>query len=41
MRWDLFFPIIKKECPNATLVFEGVKPEDIDSSFETVIKYYK
>lgn len=40
MRWDLFFPIIKKECPNATLVFEGVKPEDIDSSFETVIKYY-
>ncbi len=41
MRWDLYFPIIKKECPNATLVFEGVKPEDIDSSFEVVNKYYR
>lgn len=41
MRWDLYFPIIKKVAPEAALVFEGVKPEDIDSSFEVVNKYYR
>lgn len=41
MRWDLFFPIIKKECPNAYLTFEGIKPEDIDSSIAVVEKYYR
>lgn len=41
MRWDLFFPIIKKECPEAYLTFEGIKPEDIDSSIDCVYKYYR
>lgn len=41
MRWDLYFPIIKETAPEAALVFEGVKPEDINSSFDCVMKYYK
>ena len=41
MRWDIFFPIIKEKCPNAYLTFEGIKPEDIDSSIDCVYKYYR
>jgi L-ribulose-5-phosphate 3-epimerase len=31
--YPLMIEAIKKECPNATLIFEGVKGDDIDSSY--------
>lgn len=39
MNLEYFLPLMKKNCPNATLVFEGVKPSDIDSSMEFIKKY--
>lgn len=35
---EYFLPRMRKYCPKATLVFEGVKPEDIDSSLNFVHK---
>ncbi len=37
MGWDKMLPLIYKSCPNAFLVFEGVKKEDMVSSY----KYFK
>ncbi|MGM9971702.1 MAG: sugar phosphate isomerase/epimerase family protein [Anaeroplasmataceae bacterium] len=39
MDLEYFIPRMRKYCPKATLVFEGVKPVDIDSSLEIVHKY--
>ncbi len=38
MNLKSFIPKMQKYCPNATLVFEGIKPEDIDTSLELVHK---
>lgn len=37
MKWDEMLPLIYKSCPNAYLIFEGVKKEDMESSY----KYFK
>lgn len=36
MPWKEMFPLIKKTCPNATLVFEGSKEEDFEFSLKFV-----
>lgn len=36
MPWKEMFPLIKKTCPNATLVFEGSKEEDFKYSLDFV-----
>lgn len=36
MPWSKMFPLIKKTCPNATLVFEGSKEEDFIDSLNFV-----
>ncbi len=33
MRWDIMLPLIYKVCPDAYLVFEGVKKEDMEFSY--------
>ncbi len=33
MRWDIMLPLICKVCPNAYLIFEGSKKEDMLESF--------
>ena len=34
MGWDKMLPLIYETCPNAYLVFEGVKKEDMESSYQ-------
>lgn len=36
MNYDYIMPLIKKNCPNAYLIFEGSKPEDMDFSYKFV-----
>ena len=36
MNFDYMLPIIKEKCPNAYLVFEGSKPEDMKFSFNFI-----
>ena len=36
MNYDYMMPIIKEKCPNACLVFEGSKPEDMKFSFDFI-----
>ena len=36
MNFDYMLPIIKEKCPNAYLVFEGSKPEDMQFSFDFI-----
>lgn len=38
MNYEYILPKIKKYCPNAYLIFEGVKPEDMESSMTFVQK---
>lgn len=38
MDFNYMIPKIKENCPNAYLVFEGTKLEDMDSSFEYISK---
>ena len=38
MNFDYMLPIIKKKCPNAYLVFEGSKPEDMQFSYDFITK---
>lgn len=33
MRWDIMLPLMYKVCPNAYLIFEGSKKEDMQESF--------
>ncbi len=39
MNLEYILPRIKQYCPNANLIFEGVKPEDIETSLALVKKY--
>lgn len=41
MDFDYMLPIIKKKCPNAYLVFEGVKKEDMVSSYNYILNKLK
>lgn len=34
MNWEKMLPLIYEVCPNASLVFEGVKKEDMQSSYD-------
>ena len=36
MNFDYILPIIKEKCPNAYLIFEGSKPEDMEYSFKFI-----
>lgn len=36
MNFDYMLPIIKQKCPNAYLVFEGSKPEDMEFSYNFI-----
>lgn len=36
MDYDYIMPLIKKNCPNAYLIFEGSKPEDMEFSYKFV-----
>ncbi len=36
MNFDYMLPIIKAKCPNAYLVFEGSKPEDMQFSYDFI-----
>lgn len=36
MDFDYILPIIKTNCPNAYLIFEGVKEQDMQSSFDFI-----
>lgn len=36
MNYDYMLPIIKEKCPNAVLVFEGSKPEDMQFSYNFI-----
>lgn len=36
MNYDYIMPIIKEKCPNAFLIFEGSKPEDMEYSYNFV-----
>ena len=36
MNFDYMLPLIKKNCPNAYLVFEGSKPEDMEFSYNFI-----
>lgn len=36
MNYDYIMPLIKKNCPNAYLIFEGSKPEDMEFSYKFV-----
>jgi hypothetical protein len=36
MNFDYMLPIIKKVTPNAALVFEGSKPEDMQFSYDFI-----
>ena len=36
MNYDYMIPIIKEKCPNAVLVFEGSKPEDMEFSYNFI-----
>lgn len=39
MDFDYIMPKIIKQCPNAYLIFEGVKPEDMESSLKKIKSY--
>ncbi|MGM9969536.1 MAG: sugar phosphate isomerase/epimerase family protein [Anaeroplasma sp.] len=36
MDYDYMLPIIKRKCPNAYLIFEGSKPEDMEFSYNYI-----
>lgn len=36
MNYDYILPIIKEKCPNAYLIFEGSKPEDMEFSYKFI-----
>ena len=36
MNYDYIMPLIKSKCPNACLIFEGSKPEDMQYSFNFI-----
>lgn len=36
MDYDYIMPLIKEKCPNAYLIFEGSKPEDMEYSYKFV-----
>ena len=36
MNYDYIIPLIKSKCPNACLIFEGSKPEDMQYSFNFI-----
>ena len=36
MNYDYMIPIMKEKCPNAVLVFEGSKPEDMQFSYNYI-----
>ena len=36
MDYDYILPIIKEKCPNAYLIFEGSKPEDMEFSYKFI-----
>ena len=41
MNFDYMLPIIKEKCPNAYLIFEGSKPEDMKFSYDFITNKLK
>ncbi|MCR4897655.1 MAG: sugar phosphate isomerase/epimerase [Acholeplasmatales bacterium] len=41
MNFDYMLPIIKQKCPNAYLIFEGSKPEDMKFSYDFITNKLK